>query len=81
MKEGVFKMVGMSKPMSITLENDKQELFWPKVDIDQDEFDGLMHYLDGHWDGTQRARVTYERLSEDGTPISSVFCGFFEEIN
>lgn len=73
-------MVGMSKPMSITLETGKGELFWPKVDIDQDEFDGLMHYLDGHWDSTQRARIRYERLSQDGTPIGAKYVGFFEEM-
>lgn len=71
-------MVGMSKPKSVTLETEGGELFWPKVNISQEAFDGLLEYLDGHWDGNQRARVRYKSLSEDGTPIGSVFVGFFE---
>jgi len=70
--KGKFKLVGLSKSKSVTCETDKEDIFWPKVEMSQDRFNALWDYCKGNWDEPKFAEIEYDRLDETGEPINPV---------
>lgn len=69
-----FKLVGLSKPCSLTCEPlHKEEVFWVKPDISKDRFDALFEYMRNNWDVLVIVELEHEGLKEDGTPLNPKF--------
>ena len=69
-----FRLVGLSKPKSFTLEllyTDK-ETFWATSEMAQDRFDALFIYCKNNWKDKKIAEVKHNGLNEDGLPINPV---------
>ncbi len=74
-----FKLVGLSKPFSMTCRTDKTDIaFWPKVGIPRERFDALWNYCKGEWKDKKIAEIEHEGLREDGTPINGIVIGVRE---
>lgn len=74
-----FKLVGLSKPFSMTCRTDKTDIaFWPKVGIPRERFDALWNYCKDNWKDKKIAEIEHEGLRDDGTPINGIVIGVRE---
>lgn len=67
-----FKLVGLSKPRSFTLETSKGITFnAPALESSfaYQQFDELFKYCEGNWADNKVARVAHGWFADDGTPI------------
>lgn len=77
--KGDFRLVGLSKPFSMTCEPlNNENIFWPKVAIPRERFDALWNYCKGNWKDKKIAEIEHEGLREDGTPINGIVVGVRE---
>lgn len=68
-----FKLVGLSRPKSITCEPlNSEDTFHPKVAMEQDRFDALWNYKKNNWSDKMIAEIEHEGLSIDGIPKNGV---------
>lgn len=75
-----FKLVGLSKPRSATLEflHTDAETFWAKIDMPDDRIEALWGYVSGNWKEKKIAEVECDGLYKDGTPINPRVVGIRE---
>lgn len=67
-----FKLTGLSKPLSFTMETSKGIIFHaPALEscFTYQGFDELFKYCKGNWADNKQARVAHNGFAEDGTPI------------
>ncbi|KIO75595.1 hypothetical protein TH53_19855 [Pedobacter lusitanus] len=76
MEKHDFKLVGLSRPKSATLEhlNTDKDTFHAIIDMPQDKIDSLWKLCKGNWDDTKIAEIECDRLS-DGMPINGRLVG------
>lgn len=80
-KSNVFKLVGLSKPKSMTCATiDGRTTFWPRVEMSKMKFDELFDYLKNNWNGKQRVRIEHDGLYDSGAPENGLVTAFFEEL-
>lgn len=68
-----FKLTGLSKPRSFTMETSSGEIFWATADenvFPQERFDALFNYAKGNWSEKKQAVIEHDGFAEDGTPIN-----------
>lgn len=74
MKTETFKLVGLSKPKSATLESpDGLGFFSCPLEMAQDRFNALFNYFkksQNSWTGNEKAVVRCESTDEDGYAIN-----------
>lgn len=65
-----FKLVGITKPRSATLEflHTDAETFWSVFDMPDERVDALFKFMEGNWKTPMIAEVEHEGFYEDGTP-------------
>ena len=69
-----FKLVGLSKPCSMTCEPlENENIFWVKPNMPQDRFKALWDYVSGNWDDTTIVELEHDGIKSDGTPINPIF--------
>lgn len=66
-----FKLVGLSRKKSMTLEGVHGDLFWPEVGLSQDRFNALWDYFSGLEIKQMIAEVEHFGFYADGTPRRS----------
>lgn len=77
--ETEFKLIGLSRPQSFTLElSHNKEIFWAKNGMGLKKFNELWNYCSGHWEDEKLAQVQHDGFSLDGTPINPVVVGISE---
>jgi hypothetical protein len=69
--KNTFRIRGLSKPNSFTLEHD-DELFNAPSKLPQDRFEALFAYAKNDWDDPKFAVVEYAKWNDDGMPIDGV---------
>ena len=68
-----FKLKGLTKPNSMTLEPiNNENTFWAKSILTQERFDALFDYSKNNWKDKKIAEVEHDGIREDGTPINPV---------
>lgn len=75
-QKSYFKLSGLSKPRSFTCEplhND--EIFWPKSNLTQEQFDNLWNYCSGEWSEKKYAIIEHDGLYDCGIPINPLVIG------
>jgi len=72
-----FLIVGLSKPKSITCKTDKENAFWPKVNLTNERFDAFWDYCGGSLfsDEPKYAEIEHDGLDKTGEPINPVLIG------
>lgn len=67
-----FKLVGLSKSKSFTLEllESDKETFWATSNMEQERFDALFDYCKNNWEDKKIAEVKHNGLTSDGIPIN-----------
>lgn len=77
MEKHDFKLVGLGRPKSATLErlDSDQNTFWATIDIPKDKVEELWRLCEGNWDDTKIAEVECDSLNEDGVPINARLVG------
>lgn len=75
-----FKLVGLSKAKSATLEliDTDRETFWATIDMTQEKFDSMWKYCENNWSDKKIAEVVHDGFYADGTPKNPVMTGFRE---
>lgn len=75
-----FKLVGLSRPFSMTCEPlDNENIFWPKIGT-RERFDALWNYCKYHWYDKKFVEIEHEGFYDDGTPINPIVVGISEII-
>lgn len=77
MKKHDFKLVGLGKPRSATLEHldNDRDTFWAVIDMPKDKIEELWKLCEGDWKNNKIAEIECDRLSEDGVPINARMVG------
>lgn len=73
--KSAFNMLGLGKPKAVTCAviGGTQEIFHPKVDMDQETFNSLWNFYSQRTENERFiAIVQHEGLNEDGTPKNSI---------
>lgn len=66
-----FKLVGLSRPFSMTCEPlNKEDCFWPKVGISQERFNALWDYKKGNWEDKMTCTIEHDGLDNEGFPLN-----------
>lgn len=75
-----FRLIGLSKPRSATLQflDTDKEIFWAKIDMPEDRIKALWDYVSGNWDKKYIAEVEHSSVDKDGVPINAVMNGVRE---
>lgn len=69
-----FKLVGLSKPCSMTCEPlDNEEIFWVKPNMSKENFHALWDYMKNHWDEPVFVELEHEGIKIDGIPHNPTF--------
>lgn len=77
--ETEFKLIGLSRPQSFTLElAHNQEIFWAKNGMGLNAFNELWNYCSGHWKDIKMAQVEHDGFYPDGAPINPIVVGIRE---
>lgn len=68
-----FKLVGLGKPRSATLEHldNDRDTFWGVLDMPEEKISELWNMCKGNWDDVKIAEVECDYLSEDGVPVNA----------
>jgi len=66
-----FDIVGLSKPNVIACWTEKQQTFFPKVEMDEQTFKEFFSYCKDDWTDPKVALLEYESLNEEGKPVNS----------
>lgn len=74
MKQGNFKLTGLSKGNRLTCEPiHNEDIFWVNDALEKDRFAALWDYMkDEKFEGKQVV-LSYDYLSKDGVPINPKF--------
>lgn len=70
--EGIYQLVGLSKPKTATLTGPKEDFFWATIEMPEDRVKALWEYCKGNWEEKKYARIKYKELSSDGFPIDAI---------
>lgn len=71
-----FQLIGLSRKKSVTCSNiGKEDIFWPKVGISQEDFDQLWKYCENDWEEKKIAIIEHNGYYWDGTPKDAIFKG------
>lgn len=75
-----FKLVGLSKPKSFTLElSGSEDTFNATSEIPQDRFDALFNYCKNNWGDKKIAEVQHDGFHNSGIPINPVVINIRED--
>lgn len=66
-----FKLVAITKPLTIACWTDEQHTFFPEVQMGLKEFESLYKYCKDDWDEEKLAVVEYDE-EINGIPVNSV---------
>jgi len=77
MEKHDFKLVGLGKPNSATLEHlhTDKDTFWATIDMPQNKIDELWLLCKNNWDDVKIAEVVCDRVTSDGVPINAKLVG------
>lgn len=70
--EGIYPLIGLSRPKSATLTGPKEDVFWVTIEMAPDRIEALWNFVkDDGFDG-KYAKVRFDNYSDDGFPIDAV---------
>lgn len=77
--KGLFRLVGMSRPKSMTCEPiAKEETFHPNLDdLPQDRFDALWNLMEGNWGNGAVVVLEHDGLNNE-IPINPKFIELYK---
>lgn len=77
MEKHDFKLVGLSKPASATLEhlNSDKHTFKAIIDMSEDRISALWNLCENDWKTTKIAEIECDKLNDNGIPINARMVG------
>jgi hypothetical protein len=75
-----FNLIGLSKPDRFTLSllNNKEDIFWSKSNFTKERFDALFIYCDNNWNDKKIAEVIHDGFNINGIPINPIVVNITE---